>query len=53
LSDAADFTLQPEGATTRVTWAMRGPATFVTKIFGVLVSMDGMIGTTLPRVWAI
>ena len=42
--NAVDFTLEPRGAQTQVTWAMYGPATFVTKLMGVFVSMDAMIG---------
>lgn len=40
----AEFTLTPQGETTQVVWVMRGPATFVTKLMGVFVSMDSMIG---------
>ena len=40
-----DFTLAPRpDATTEVTWQMRGPAPFVSKLMGVFVDMDKMIG---------
>ena len=40
-----DFTLVPRpDATTEVTWLMRGPAPFVSKLMGVFVDMDKMIG---------
>jgi uncharacterized protein YndB with AHSA1/START domain len=39
-----DFTLVPRGDTTEVTWLMRGPAPFVSKLMGVFVDMDKMIG---------
>ncbi len=40
-----DFTLASRAdATTEVTWLMRGPAPFVTKLMGVFVNMDKMIG---------
>jgi carbon monoxide dehydrogenase subunit G len=42
--NTADFTLQPVGDATQVTWVMHGPAPFVTKLMGVFVSMDSMIG---------
>jgi uncharacterized protein YndB with AHSA1/START domain len=42
--NAVDFTLEPRGAETHVTWAMYGPATFMAKLIGVFVSMDGMVG---------
>jgi len=39
-----DFTLQPAGDATTVTWDMHGPMAFIPKIFGIFVSMDKMIG---------
>ena len=38
------FTLTPRGQTTQVNWTMNGPAPFITKLMGVFVSMDTMIG---------
>ena len=40
----AEFTLTPKGDSTEVLWVMRGPAPFITKLMGVFVSMDTMIG---------
>jgi hypothetical protein len=40
----AEFTLEPQGDMTKVTWAMRGPALFVTKVMGMFINMDTMIG---------
>ncbi|MGY4831468.1 SRPBCC family protein [Sphaerotilaceae bacterium SBD11-9] len=42
--NVADFTLQPQGDATQVTWVMHGPAPYVTKLMGLFVSMDSMIG---------
>jgi len=42
--NVTDFTLVPRGDTTEVTWLMRGPAPFVSKLMGVFVDMDKMIG---------
>ncbi|MFA6121148.1 MAG: SRPBCC family protein [Sideroxydans sp.] len=39
-----DITLQAQGNSTLVTWAMYGPSPFISKLFGVFVSMDKMIG---------
>jgi carbon monoxide dehydrogenase subunit G len=39
-----EFTIQPDGDGTRLTWAMYGPAPFISKLFGVFVNMDKMIG---------
>ncbi|MCX4174912.1 MULTISPECIES: SRPBCC family protein [Paraburkholderia] len=40
----ADFTLKPEAGATQVTWAMHGPAPFLSKLMQVFVSMDRMVG---------
>ena len=42
--NVTDFTLVPRGDATEVTWLMRGPAPFVSKLMGVFVDMDKMIG---------
>ena len=42
--NTSQYTLKTEGATTTVTWAMFGPSPFVSKLMGVFVSMDSMIG---------
>lgn len=41
----AEFTLQPQGDGTRVTWAMQGPTPFIGKIMHVFINMDRMVGT--------
>jgi uncharacterized protein YndB with AHSA1/START domain len=40
----AEFTLEPQGESTKVTWAMHGPMNFFSKVISVFMSMDGMIG---------
>ncbi|HEX5872708.1 MAG TPA: SRPBCC family protein [Longimicrobium sp.] len=40
----AEFTLQPQGGATRVTWGMDGRNPFTSKLFGVFVNLDHMIG---------
>ncbi|MEO8299014.1 MAG: SRPBCC family protein [Burkholderiales bacterium] len=43
--NTAEFTFQPEGGTTTtVTWTMRGPMPFISKVMDVVVGMDSMIG---------
>ena len=39
-----NFTLVPDGAGTRVTWAMHGPSALITKVMDIFISMDQMIG---------
>lgn len=38
------FAFEPKGASTQVTWSMQGPMPFMSKLFGVFVSMDEMVG---------
>lgn len=42
--NTVDFTLEPKGEMTNVTWAMRGPAPFISKVMQVFCNMDTMIG---------
>ncbi|CAN5917156.1 K(+)-transporting ATPase subunit F [soil metagenome] len=42
--NVAEFSLQPQADGTQVTWAMRGPTPFVSKVMQVFVSMDQLIG---------
>jgi uncharacterized protein YndB with AHSA1/START domain len=42
--NTAEFTLEPDGAGTRVTWTMIGPKNLLMKVMGVFVNMDKMIG---------
>ena len=39
-----DFTLEPKGGATEVTWAMNGPLPFVSKVITLFVDMDRMVG---------
>jgi uncharacterized protein YndB with AHSA1/START domain len=39
-----DFTLEPKGQTTSVTWAMHGPVPYLAKIVHVIFNMDRMVG---------
>ncbi|HUL08272.1 MAG TPA: SRPBCC family protein [Candidatus Acidoferrum sp.] len=40
----AEFTFEPDGKVTRVTWAMTGPTPFIGKVMSVFLDMDAMIG---------
>lgn len=45
--NTVEFTLEPvadDPGATRVTWAMMGPSPFMSKLMGVLMDMDQMIG---------
>lgn len=44
-NNVAEFTLAGQDGTTVVTWAMYGPAGFLSKLIGVFMNMDKMIGT--------
>ena len=39
-----EFTFQPEGRNTTVTWTMVGKLNFITKIMDLLIGMDKMVG---------
>jgi carbon monoxide dehydrogenase subunit G len=39
-----DFTLEPRGNATQVTWAMRGSCAYPAKVMGLFCDMDKMIG---------
>jgi uncharacterized protein YndB with AHSA1/START domain len=39
-----EFTLAAQGDTTTVTWAMHGPANYLSKLIQVFMSMDSMVG---------
>lgn len=38
------FTLTPQGQATQVTWAMHGPSSYLSKVIGIFLDMDHMIG---------
>ena len=40
-----NFTLDPKGEATMVTWAMEGPMPFVSKVICLFVDMDRMVGS--------
>jgi hypothetical protein len=42
--NVAEFTMVPQGDATLVTWAMYGPAPFISKLMHVFINMDVMIG---------
>ncbi|MGQ0672425.1 MAG: SRPBCC family protein [Hyphomicrobium sp.] len=42
--NVVDFTLEPAGSATRVTWAMKGTSTLAGKLMGLVFNMDRMVG---------
>ena len=42
--NTAEFTMEPKGDATSVTWAMYGRMPFVSKVISVFIDMDTMIG---------
>jgi len=42
--NTAEFTLEPKGEGTLVTWAIYGPSAYVTKVMGLFFNIDTMIG---------
>lgn len=43
-SNTAEFLLEPRGAGTHVTWAMHGRSSFASKLMGMFVNIDTMVG---------
>lgn len=41
----AEFTLEPRGDATSVTWAMHGPNHYLGKVMGIFFNMDSMVGS--------
>jgi len=39
-----EFSLQPQGDSTQVTWAMSGPSPYISKVMTTVLSMDRMVG---------
>jgi hypothetical protein len=44
-TNRVEFTLEPQGAQTRVTWAMTGPMPYLSKLMTTFFDMDKMVGT--------
>ena len=42
--NVAEFTFQPKGSQTLVTWSMSGNNGFIGKAFGLFVNCDKMVG---------
>lgn len=42
--NTVEFTLAPDSGGTRVTWEMRGPSPFMSKLMGLVFNMDKMVG---------
>lgn len=42
--NTTEFSLADQDGTTTVTWAMYGPSPFISKVMGLFVSMDEMVG---------
>lgn len=43
-TNSTEFTLNPQGAQTEVTWTMRGPSPFVMKMMSVVFDFDAALG---------
>ena len=42
--NTAEFSIDTQGGSSKVTWAMYGPSPYVAKVMGIFFSMDSMIG---------
>ncbi|HEY0063084.1 MAG TPA: SRPBCC family protein [Telluria sp.] len=48
-NNLTEFTLTPDGDGTKVTWNMKGPMPFISKIMTVFVDMEKMIGPDFEK----
>lgn len=39
-----EFTLEAQDDSTNVTWAMHGPSPYISKVIGIFIDMDSMVG---------
>lgn len=44
-----EIALSPDGGGTRVDWAMHGPQPFMSKLFGVFMNFDAMVGKDFEK----
>jgi len=42
--NTAEFSLEPQGASTKVTWAMFGPNNYIGKVMSLMIDCDKMVG---------
>lgn len=42
--NTAEFSVEPQGDATRLTWAMHGRNAFIAKVMSLFVSMDQLVG---------
>jgi uncharacterized protein YndB with AHSA1/START domain len=42
--NTTEYALEPQGDSTKVTWAMFGPSNYMSKVMSVFMSMDKMVG---------
>ncbi|XXF81029.1 SRPBCC family protein [Myxococcaceae bacterium GXIMD 01537] len=48
-SNISTFTFKPEGENVTVTWAMEGENNFMSKLFGVFIDIDTMVGKDFDK----
>jgi hypothetical protein len=48
-TNTGEFTFEPEGAGTRVTWSMSGTNSFMGKAIGLVMNMDRMVGEQFEK----
>lgn len=47
--NVARFTMEPQGAKTRLDWEMTGPSPFMSKVMQVFMNFDKMVGTDFEK----
>jgi carbon monoxide dehydrogenase subunit G len=47
--NTVEFTLRPNGDNTDITWAMEGKSSFMSKLVGILINTDKMVGAQFEK----
>lgn len=48
-TNTAEFTFAPQGNQTLVTWSMSGSSNFMSKVFGLIINCDQMVGKDFEK----
>lgn len=48
-TNTTEFTFRPSGNQTRVTWSMSGRSNFMSKLFGLFVNLDKLVGRDFEK----
>ncbi len=47
--NTTEFTITPDGTGSKVSWAMYGPSPYISKLMGLVMSMDSLVGKDFEK----